>query len=55
MLVRVESIRLWPENQKDEDETSALDGPDDKLFKLERVNIEQCKPLMTEDDKPATM
>ena len=52
-LVRVDSIRISPDSAKDEDHVSALDGADDKVFRLERVKLDECKPLMNDDDKDA--
>jgi len=48
--------RLWdPADTSDDDEAplpkAAVFGSDDKEFQLDRVDIEQCRSLMTDDDK----
>jgi hypothetical protein len=59
ILLSVESVAIWDNGKPDAERTSLEGGADDRLFRLDRVKLEQCKPLMGDDDKdaekPATM
>jgi len=54
VLVRTDRIALW--GSKD---SVDVGGGDDRVFRLDRVKLDECKPLMHDDDdedeKPATM
>jgi hypothetical protein len=54
VLVRTERIALW--GSKD---SADVVGGDDRVFRLDRVKLDECQPLMHDDDqdeeKPATM
>ena len=54
VLVRIDRISL--SGSKD---SADVDGPDDRVFRLDRVKLDECKPLMDDGDKdeekPATM
>ena len=57
MLVGIDSIAIWDDGKPDDERTSLQGGTDDRLFRLERVPLEQCRPLMkgNDQDQPATM
>jgi hypothetical protein len=46
VLVRIERIALW--GSKD---SADAGGGDDRVFRLDRVKLDECKPLMNEDDQ----
>jgi hypothetical protein len=46
--VRLETIRIW-RNNKPEDEPLALEGgADDRVFRLDRASLDECKSLVTD-------
>jgi hypothetical protein len=47
-LVRLERIRIWQNSKPDEDGLDLSGGADDKLFRLDRANIELCRSLITD-------
>lgn len=59
LLVAVpDSVSMWDPTASDDAEPHDLPkgaefGSDDKLFKLDRVDLAQCRPLMSEDAKAA--
>ena len=54
VLVRIDRMSMWDESKPDADERAGFDaGADDKVFRLDRVDLEQCKPLMPKDDDTA--
>jgi hypothetical protein len=55
VIVRIERVAIW-NNDKPDDERDSFDaGADDKAFRLDRVGIEECKPLMPKDDELAAL
>ena len=54
-LIRLDSIRIW-RNNKPEDEGFALSGgADDRVFRLDRADTEQCRSLVTDRKELAAM
>jgi hypothetical protein len=59
MLVAIpDSVALWDPAASDDDDPHELPkgaafGSDDKLFKLDRVDVKQCDALMTDEAKQA--
>jgi hypothetical protein len=48
-LIRLERIRIWNHNRPDEDASDDLvAGTDDKIFRLDRAGLEQCRALVTD-------
>ena len=47
-LVRLERIRIWQNNKPDEDGLDLSGGADDKLFRLDRAKLGQCRSLITD-------
>ena len=55
-LIRLESIRVWRDNKPDEDASDALvAGADDKIFRLDRTDLEECRSLVSDREELAEM
>ena len=54
VLLSVDSVAIWDNSKPDEDRTSLDGGTDDRKFRLDRVKLEQCKPLMPPEDDDTT-
>jgi hypothetical protein len=55
-LVKLERIRIWRDNNYDEDAASALvAGADDKEFRLDRAALKDCESLVTDRKELAAM
>jgi hypothetical protein len=54
-LVRVEQVAIWDNSNPDAERTGFDGGADDHLFRLDRVDLEQCRPLITADESLAAM
>jgi hypothetical protein len=52
VLVRIENVAIWNADKPDA-ERDSLGGADDRVFRLDRVSIEQCRSLMIDEDGPA--
>lgn len=57
VLVKVERIRTWRANAPGDDASSQslLGGTDDRLFRLDRTRLEDCKSLVTDREELATL
>jgi hypothetical protein len=56
VVVDLDQIRIWDANKPDEDETHSLRaGADDKSFRLDRANIEECTSLVPDHDELEAM
>jgi hypothetical protein len=48
-LIRLERIRIWRDNAPDDEASQALvAGADDKIFRLDRADLEECRSLVTD-------
>jgi hypothetical protein len=48
-IIRLERVRIWQNNKPDEEAGDQLvSGQDDKVFRLERADIAECKSLITD-------
>lgn len=55
-LVRLERIRIWRNNKPDDDASDELvAGADDKIFRLDRADLEECRSLVTDRKELAEM
>jgi hypothetical protein len=55
-LIRLERIRIWRDNAPDEEASEALvAGADDKIFRLDRADLEECRSLVTDRKELAEM
>jgi hypothetical protein len=49
VLVRLERVRIWQNNKPDEEASHSLDGgADDRVFRLDRADLEDCRVLVTD-------
>jgi len=53
--IRLDTIRIWRNNKPDEDGFSLSGGADDRVFRLDRASLEQCRSLVTDRKELATM
>jgi hypothetical protein len=50
-IIRLERIRIWDRNKPDQEAEDALvAGADDKIFRVDRADAEECAELVT--DRP---
>jgi hypothetical protein len=54
-LVRLDSIRIWRNNQPDEEGLSLSGGADDRVFRLDRAKLDACRWLVTDRKELAAM
>jgi hypothetical protein len=45
-LIRLESIRIWRNNKPEEEPFALEGGADDRVFRLDRASLEECKSLV---------
>src|SRR5262245_4754525 len=57
VLVKVDRIRIWRNDQSDGEETSQslVGGADDKVFRLHRANPDDCRSLVTDRKELAAL
>ena len=56
VIVKLESIRIWKGKDYDEDAATSLQaGADDKVFRLDRTNMNDCASLATNRKELAAM
>jgi hypothetical protein len=55
-LIRLDRIRIWRNNKPDDDASDALvAGADDKIFRLDRAELEECRSLVIDRKELAEM
>jgi hypothetical protein len=55
-IIRLERVRIWQNNKPDEDLSQSLvAGADDKIFRLDRVDIRECASLVTDRKELAAL
>jgi hypothetical protein len=47
-LVRLERIRIWRNNQPEDEGLDLSGGADDRIFRLDRAKLDLCKSLITD-------
>jgi hypothetical protein len=56
VILRLEQVRIWDASKPDEDATHTLQGgADDRVFRLDRVDAEQCASLISDRKELAAM
>jgi hypothetical protein len=55
VIVRIDRMAIWNNDRPDDERDSFDAGVDDKAFRLDRVGLEECKPLMPKDDTVAAL
>jgi hypothetical protein len=53
--IRLDTIRIWRNNKPDQDGFSLSGGADDRLFRLARASLDQCRSLVTDRTELAAM
>jgi hypothetical protein len=51
VLVRLVQIALWNSDKPDDERTGFDAGPDDHVFRLDRVSLENCRSLIPSSDE----
>lgn len=55
-MLYVERVRIWRDNAPDEEESKSLvGGADDKVFRLDRIRLEDCASLVEDRKELAAM
>jgi hypothetical protein len=55
-LIRLERIRFWRNNKPDDEASDSLvAGADDKIFRLDRARLDECRSLVTNRKELAAM
>jgi len=54
-LVRLDRIRIWQNNKPDDEGLDLSGGADDKIFRLDRANLDLCRSLITDRKELAAM
>jgi len=54
-LVRLDRIRIWRNNKPEEEGLDLSGGADDRIFRLDRASLNQCKTLVTDRKELAAM
>ena len=50
-LAQVDHLRIWRPGPQIEDSNDAIDGDDDRTFRLERADISACAPLLPKAER----
>ena len=53
--VRLDRIRIWRNNHPDDDDFSLSGGADDRVFRLDRTKLEDCRALVSDRKELAAM
>jgi hypothetical protein len=54
-LIRLDSIRIWQDNKPDEEGFSLSGGADDRVFRLDRASLDECRSLVTDRKELAAL
>src|SRR5262249_35605416 len=54
-LVRLDSIRIWRNNKPEDEGLNLEGGADDRVFRLDRARLEDCKALVHDRKELAAM
>src|SRR5262245_5920058 len=55
ILVRLDTIRIWRNNKPDDDGFPLSGGADDRVFRLHRVRLDDCRALVTDRQELAAI
>jgi len=55
IIVRLDRVRIWRNNNPEEESISLEAGADDGVFRLDRVNLDDCRSLLGEGEKLAAL
>jgi hypothetical protein len=54
-LIRLDRIRIWQNNKPDDESADLSGGADDKVFRLDRAKLDECRYLITDREELAAM
>jgi hypothetical protein len=54
-IIRLERIRIWQNSKPDDEGSELVAGTDDKVFRLDRVDIRECASLVTDRKELAAL
>ena len=54
-LVRIDQVAIWNKDKPDDERAGFDGGADDKVFRLDRVDLDECKSLISETADVAAM
>jgi hypothetical protein len=54
-LIRLERIRIWQNNKPDDEGLDLSGGADDRVFRLDRAKLDECRSLVTDRKELAAM
>jgi hypothetical protein len=54
-LIRLEHIRIWQNNKPDDEDLDLSGGADDRVFRLDRAKLDECRSLITDRKELAAM
>jgi hypothetical protein len=54
-LIRLDSIRIWQDNQASDEDFDLSGGADDRVFGLDRAKLDECRALVTDRKELAAM
>ena len=54
-LVRLDRVKIWKNNKPEEERLELNGGADDRVFRLDRVGLEMCRPLVQDRAELAAM
>lgn len=55
VLVKLDRVRIWQRNKPDDEGLGLSGGADDRVFRLDRVSLEQCRSLITDRKELAAL
>lgn len=54
-VIRLERIRIWQNSKPDDEGSELVAGSDDKMFRLDRVDLRECTSLVTDRKELAAL
>jgi hypothetical protein len=54
-LIRLDRIRIWRNNKPDDEDLDLSGGADDRVFRLDRAKLDECRGLITDRKELAAM
>ncbi len=54
-LIRLDRIRIWHDNKPDDEGLDLSGGADDRVFRLDRADLDECRALITDRKELAAM
>lgn len=54
-LIRLERVRIWQNSKPDDESVDLSGGADDRVFRLDRAKLEECRALITDREELAAI